>query len=128
MGDATIAATGAIATAQLTFAKVVSQAEADCTAAIAAADAKKQKAEADAATAIAQAEAQKLLADATAELVCAAQIENSVTHAGESFVKATDAYVGALVSTATAAAGTISGAVTSVVASWQATQGTHYAD
>ncbi len=31
-------------------------------------------------------------------------------------------------STATAAAGSIAGAVTSIVASWQATQGTHYAD
>jgi hypothetical protein len=51
-------------------------------------------------------------ADATTELVCAAQIENATTHAGEAFVAATDAYVGALVSTATVAAGTISGAVT----------------
>jgi hypothetical protein len=80
------------------------------------------------ATALSKAGAQKLLTDATAELVCAAQIENAVAASGEAFVKATDAYVGALVSTATAAAGTISGAVTSIVASWRVTQGTHYAD
>ena len=87
VADATIAAAGAIATAQLTFAKVVSQADADCADQKAAADAKEQKAEAkaeaDAATAIAKAEVQKLIADATAELVCAAQIENATTHAGE---------------------------------------------
>ncbi|MEN9664056.1 MAG: hypothetical protein RLZZ326_419, partial [Planctomycetota bacterium] len=39
----------------------------------------------------------------------------------EAFVAATDAYVGALVTTATAAAGSIATAVTSVVASWQST-------
>ena len=53
---------------------------------------------------------------------------NAVTAAGEAFVKATDAYVGALVTTATAAAGRIAAAVTSVVTSWQSTQKTHYAD
>ena len=91
VADATIAAAGAIATAQLTFAKVVSQAEADCADEIAAADSAlqkaKAKADADAATAIAKAEVQKLIADATAELVCAARIENAVTAAGEAFVK-----------------------------------------